>query len=165
MVKQGMYWKDENGNMWHEDRYSEMEAAEASATLIDSHGCLNCEVMLRCSFCTDSRASVDCLDCINVECCQRCRWSENCVSCVECESCVNLVHGYGQKMVCLTPTEYSDAMLRETNCPADDFDEGDYEYADDYDYDYDDDEVDDDYEADAAYLYAMDCDTEEGEAI
>lgn len=162
MVKQGMYWKDENGNMWHEGRYSETEAAEASATLVDSHGCLNCEDMLRCSFCTDSRASVDCLDCVHIECCQRCRWSENCMSCVECESCANLVHGYGQKLVCLTPTEYSDAMLRETDCPVDDFDEGDYEYADDYDDDVDDDY---DYDADAEAWYAMNCDTEEGAAI
>lgn len=131
----GLYWKDENGNMWSKDQYTELEAQEMSSTLVDCHGCLDCEYLQRSSFCTRCSASSDLLDCTHCQDCENCRWSENLVTCERCESCANLLGASDQKLVCLTPEEYNHqlAMALEERDEDDDYD---YDYYDDCDYDY-----------------------------
>lgn len=128
MVKQGMYWKDENGNQWHEGRYSELEAEEMSKSLHNCHGCLNCEFCENSDFCTNCSWCTGCLDCTHCQNCTSCHWSENLVNCSQCESCANILGGYNQKLVCISQQDYYDALAAE-------MDVQDY---DDYDDDYDD---------------------------
>lgn len=130
MVSFGLYWKDENGNMWSMDQCTELEAQEMSDTLVDCHGCVDCEYLQRSNFCTRCSGSSDLLDCTHCQDCENCRWSENLVSCERCESCANLLGASDQKLVCLTPEEYDHQLALALA----DGDEGyDYDGYDDYD--------------------------------
>lgn len=107
LERRGIYWWDRDGNNWCVDDFTEQQAKDAAASLVncfcctDCVDCINCSYCFACTACTDCEACRHCVDCHSCQHCDSCKTSADCLFCdnetrsVFCDHCVNGKHNDG----------------------------------------------------------------------